>query len=115
LIDEMALADSPRIRQLDLWKIFSYRAFSCNDLIYALQGWTVLEADGFTPPARLTKTSPIASCNGNVITTASGSLYTLLRPCPNWVYETKFKLDENQYIPNHCCNPWIKGDNWKTY
>lgn len=111
LVRNYPLTNSNRNRVLDSWKLIIKSPYTNTDIkIYCLQGWVVREADGYKPPARLTTTSPIASCDGNVVTTASGSKYHLT--------DQPLSLDDvasvEQYITGERLNPWIEGDNWKT-
>jgi hypothetical protein len=105
----------PRIRKLDGWQIKGLPANKPDVIIYRLLGWTVEEEDGTKPAARFTSTSPIVSCEGSIVTTASGSKYTLLNPDPIWIEDNNFILDEECVIPKEYFNTWIKDDNWITY
>jgi hypothetical protein len=114
-INEGALSKFPRVRKLDKWEIRGFPASKSGEVIYRLIGWTVEEADGTKPPARFTSTSPIKSCIGNIVTTASGSSYELLEVESLWAERNNFVLNKEQYIPNQYINHWIDGDNWITY
>lgn len=113
-INAEALYKGKRIRELDNWFIRGYPAHDPKITIYQLVGWTVLEANGKKPPARVTRTSPIASCEGNIVTTASGSQYTLLNPDKHWVEANAYEMNPEHYIPEEFCNSWIDGNNWMT-
>ena len=104
------LTNSPRRRVLAYWSIYSYPANDKTITIHALRGRVVREVDGFSPSLRVTKTSPIVSCDGRVVTTASGSKYTLGTPNTpgNW------DNDAPNIIPPEYLNTWIDGDNWLT-
>lgn len=101
---------STRVRILENWHIHSYPGNNPNVTIHTLRGQVTYDrgADlqGFM---RFTTTSPIAKCEGNVVTTASGSVYYLGTPS-----EQQEKYSEEHYISPEHCNPWLNGNNWLT-
>ncbi len=96
-------------RHLDQWQVKGELANDRKTVIYSLVGRIVKEPDGFKPALRFTRTSPIAKCEGNIVTTASGTKYLLLEP-----FDSEKEINKNQYISDEYCNPWIDGDNWMT-
>ena len=105
------ITNSPRRRKLAYWSIHSYPAKDPNITIHCLRGRVAEEVDGFIPSMRITHTSPIAACNGRVVTTASGSEYTLCTPNPGM---SNLHLENDNIIPSRYLNPWISGNNWLT-
>ena len=105
--------NSPRRRELDKWLLVAKPAYTDPDLqIWCLSGWTVLEADGFRPPARHTVTSPIVACEQDIVTTASGSQYKLLTQSSQQpIFETQ---PGDPVVPRQYWNEWIEGNNWVT-
>jgi hypothetical protein len=104
----------PNIRKLQLWTIGEGRIKTLNRPFYFLKGWVEEELPGSAKDlpegtVRFTKTSPIKSCDGNIVTTASGSIYYLGEPSPMFTGEYG---DDKNLIAGEYCNPWIKGDNW---
>jgi hypothetical protein len=102
------IKDSPRRRVLENWTLECDQLEDGNKLYY-LRGRVVREANGFEPPARFTRTSPIVGTSDNLsgfimIRTASGSEYTL---------DKSVQPEENPLDwPTEVLNPWIQGDNW---
>lgn len=104
---------SNRIRHLNQWLVYGYPANKEGLTIYRLAGLIVSEADGSKPKGIWTETSPIVSCEGNVVTTVTGSKYHLL--LPNLLCSTYIpNIDEDCYVPEKYWNKWIEGNNWKT-
>ena len=104
--------NSPRRRILTDWYVDSYPAYKDPKIkIYFLRGRVIQEADGTRPAYRITRTSPIAKCEANIVTTASGSQYTLEKPAP---VQPHYPANPNM-IPDTECNPWIDGNNWVSY
>lgn len=101
---------SPRRRLLNCWSILSYPANNPHLTIHALTGQVTQEADGFVPLMRITKTSPIVSCDGRVVTTASGSQYLLGTPSVSLPFELDVKSEN--VIPREYLNEWIDSSNW---
>lgn len=107
------IQDSPRRRELGNWSVVTWKArLDDQDIeVHYLYGVTVTEADGKPPGddfVRFTSTSPIVSCEKNVVTTASGSKYTLLQPSRG----VTLSLENDPVIPERLWNSWIQGSNW---
>lgn len=103
---------SDRRRVLDEWSLVSIPANTPGERIWKLRGRVIQERDGKSPSnLRYTETSPIAQCVGNVVITASGSIYRLTdNPA-----QLAFFNNEEQYVADEFLNPWIEGNNWLTY
>lgn len=99
-----AAVPGKRIRKIDCWRIQS--AVFEDETVYFIVGRTTEEADGKPLDFfRATKTSPIAKCEKNIVTTESGSQYTLLEANKVWLKEANFTIDEKCYIPE---DYWLK-------
>ena len=105
--------NSPRRRILEQWSVLTGSANNPNISIHYLEGRVVREADGSTPSFRITKTSPIVSCEADVVTTASGSKYTLGTVSESWANEQGYS-ESNPKLPEKYWNNWINGSNWLT-
>lgn len=106
------LINSPRRRQLDNWYVQGYPANDPEITIYRLCGRVRREVDGFEPAFRVTRTSPIVACDGQVITTASGSTYTLGTPDAIWA--PNVDPEAVNAIGDKYLNNWIVDQNWLT-
>lgn len=108
---------SVRHRRLDGWSVLTTpgRIGERAIVVHELTGWTVREADGTEPPARFTNTSPIQSCEGNVVTTASGSTYELVDPRPSWATENGWSAPtEGPWLDDRFINDWLPYDGWRS-
>lgn len=72
------LTNSTRVRTLEDWLI-DFWVSTENERVYFLRGRVVADTSPDYDPnlVRLTSTSPIQHVEGNVVTTVSGSTYTL--------------------------------------
>jgi len=111
-------ADTQRYRVLEHWEVISRPANDPSVMIHYLQGVVVSErgvpVEGVI---RVTKTSPIAGTRKNVVTTATGSKYTLGTPKPEFIKrlaDAGYVYDEELGLPLNFVNHWIDGDNWLT-
>ena len=91
------LTGSDRDRILDEWKVVT-ETIGDKELSY-LAGWTIRERDGYRPPARRTTTSHIVTCEGNTVTTRSGSKYRLTdNPEPSWDIHTPEQFVADKFL-----------------
>ena len=102
--------NSPRRREFDNWYVEGIQANDPDIVIYRLCGQTTREADGSEPQEKYTTTSPIVACDGNMVTTASGSQY-YLSDTPDVHQEIDCPT---QYIASKFLNSWVDGQNWLT-
>lgn len=100
-----SLTNSSRIRSIRNVNINSIKTNDKTNDIYFLEGIVIKDSEpiGKDVFVRFTKTSPIVSYENNIVTTASGSKYTLI----------DFDMSVFQKNPEYL-NPWISGDNWIT-
>lgn len=105
--------DTQRQRTLTCWSVIGQQANDPDITIYRLRG--VVEKDSETDKPedviRFTRTSPIVSCIGNEVTTASGSKYLLEGES---ISGNQHFYTPEQWLPSKYLNSWIDGDNWLT-
>ncbi len=104
--------DTKRERRLESWEVQGYPAHDPSITIYRLVGIVVEDSEQDFRPSefiRITKTSPIKSIEGDVVTTATGSTYKLGRPIQAWINQGYDEL-----VPLVFQNLWLEGDNWLT-
>ncbi len=112
--------NSTRERVLAFWKIIPKYKRKNGDNVWCLSG-VVIEDN--TPDfedikfsgIRITNTSPIIRCEGNIVYTASGSKYRLTEiAVDKWLDPDGNKIDLSCFVSPSYWNTWISGNNWLT-